>query len=157
MGEEKDNSGQQEMQSGASDSPSGGAGGADNLCVPPKIEEKHRDTYILMRLDPQPHPVFFVINAKVYDSTPKELQVIGSPERDELNEFHYGENTCPVNFIRIPAIIQLTPDEVHKCDEDPHELFTYVGEIPAEAADGKVWDGSKGDGTTWLQAFGVEY
>lgn len=121
-------------------------------------DDDGQETYVLIRLDPQPKPIYFIVSDKVYPHCVGDQGVIGSEERNENHKFWYDENTCPMNFLKnIQEVVQLTPDEIHKCDEDPHGLFTYVGEIPVEAADGKVWNGSEGDGTTWLQAFGVEY
>lgn len=76
-------------------------------------------TLTLLRLDPQEHPVYFVV--ETYGDPPAT-----EDDREHLMYF-YEEHSCPTNYIRCEAIIS-------KNDTDPHGLFTYVRSIPRPKA-----------------------
>lgn len=90
---------------------------------------------VLLKVDPQSHPLYFVINARHYDH---------HDNSDHHVAYYYDEHTCPINWTRnIVAVIA-------QGDEDPHGFAKFVKRIPApdnmdehgrvkEDRDGSIW------------------
>lgn len=95
---------------------------------------------ILLKVDPEAHPLYFVIQRRNYDNGHD-----GVPGHDA---YFYDEHTCPTNWTdEIVAVIS-------KGDEDPHGFATFVRRIPVpEGMDenGDMKDGH--DGALWTTIF----
>ena len=92
-------------------------------------------TYVLMKLPPQKEPVYFIVDHAIYDHDKGKTDIPNSPERVEGTKYYLEENTCPTNYICIPAI-------VHQGDTDPHRLFEYCSEVLASevSEDAEDWE-----------------
>lgn len=64
--------------------------------------------------------IIFLVKGMQFENSEKPLVI-----NDEIHRYHYEENTCPVNFLRVEEVIDLK-----EMDFDPHGLFKYLGAIP---------------------------
>lgn len=79
-------------------------------------------TYVLMKLPPQTESVYFICENAIYEDDKRSPE-----ERTEGVKRYLEENTCPVNFMRLPVLL--------KGDMDPHGLFEFCGETLARPDD----------------------
>lgn len=70
----------------------------------------------LLRLDPQPKPVYFVVEAGYADDDPN---VDETSTAESLNRYYFEEGSCPTNFVRCELIVS-------EGDTDPHGIFEWV-------------------------------
>ena len=69
---------------------------------------------VLLRVDPEAHPLYFVIEARQF---PFET---ADAEQDGRDRYHYDEGTCPTNWVRDVVCV------VSRGDEDPHGFARFV-------------------------------
>lgn len=73
--------------------------------------------FILLKVDPESHPLYFVINARNRERD-------HGPNDENHDAYYYNEHTCPTNWTdEIEAVIS-------KGDYDPHGFATFVRRIP---------------------------
>lgn len=80
----------------------------------------------LLKLDPQDHPIYFVVAHDDY--RPKSGDGETEEERDSSRRFLFEEHSCPTNWLR-PILV------MDRDDSDPHGLLTYVAWKPMDVSD----------------------
>lgn len=77
------------------------------------MPERIVKTFDLLILEPQEHPVYFIVEGMRFEGTDDNR----SPEH--AARFHYEEHSCPTNWLK-PEVVY------YKGDTDPHGLIEFV-------------------------------
>jgi hypothetical protein len=83
-------------------------------------DEQQVRTLVLLKLEPQDKPVFFVVNHLRFPLAQSDFT------EDESARYFFEEHSCPTNFIPCTRIIS-------EGDTDPHGLFSYVAQVDRPA------------------------
>ena len=99
-------------------------------------------------------PIYLVVKGMRMESPDKPKT---EEEHREHSRYFYEEHTCPVNYLRDTlSVIHGNP---WKCDDDPHGLFKYIGEVPLKGNEDILGEGDSlcsGQGIETLALFGVQ-